>query len=166
MVLAHHHLCAIGFACDFWDLRYITTKGDIALDSLQFADQVTGPLYVDTQYFNHAVSNAGFILAYYIGWLDYDAVINGTDFSFDTQASYFRIGDTIEGVSFPGESLTRNAHPILEAMTSPHRLFVGLTGDTLGYYVSSLVLSLLLSPAFIWLPGVFFFPSFAPGAVG
>ena len=53
----------------------------------------------------------------------------------DLQTSYFRIGDNIQGVAFPGESLTNNALPIKAAMTAPFRLFLGLTGDTLGYFV-------------------------------
>jgi len=129
-----------GGGADVWENVEIcgSRMAGIALDSIaQNAVELSGPIYIETRYFNHAVSNVGFILAYYIGWLDYDAVINGTDFSFDTQTSYFRIGAQIQGVSFPGESLTRNGFPILEAMTAPFKLFVGLTGDTLGYFVPS-----------------------------
>ena len=64
---------------------------------------------------------------------DYD--FNEEDNSVDLQTSYFRIGDTIQGVAFPGESLTNNGLPIKAAMTTPFRLFLGLTGDTLGYFV-------------------------------
>jgi hypothetical protein len=120
-----------------------TCGGGVGTLGLQFMaegrTQVTGPLYSHTEYYNHPVTNIAFVVAYAIGWLDYDVVpINGTgDFSFDTQLSYFRIGNTVEGVAFPGESLTRNAYPVLETMNSPFKLFLGLTGDTLGYMVPS-----------------------------
>ena len=51
------------------------------------------------------------------------------------QTTYFTIGSSLQGVAFPGESLTRNAEPVKAAMTAPFRMFLGLNGDTLGYFV-------------------------------
>jgi len=115
--------------------------GGVGTLALQYMNEdripVSGPLFSHTYHFTHDVSNRAFVLAYYIGWLDYDADVNGTDFKFDTLTSYIRIGDTIEAVAFPGESLTRNAEPVMNTMTAPVKMFFGLTGDTLGYLVPS-----------------------------
>ena len=108
----------------------------IALASIAAGQtEVGGPIEVNTQttYYNHQVTNPLFILADAIGVLDYD--FNEEDNSVDMQASYFRIGDTVQGVAFPGESLTNNGLPIKAAMTAPFHLFLGLTGDTLGYFI-------------------------------
>jgi hypothetical protein len=107
----------------------------IALDSLR-----TGAVPVNevelvtyTTYYRHPVTNPLFLLADALGLLDYD--FNEEDNSVNMQASYFRIGSALQGVAFPGESLTNNALPIKAAMTAPFRLFLGLTGDTLGYFI-------------------------------
>ena len=39
--------------------------------------------------------------------------------------------------AFPGESLTRNGLEVKQAMTAPHRMVLGLTGDALGYFIPS-----------------------------
>ena len=40
---------------------------------------------------------------------------------------YFRLGEAIQGVTFPGESLTRNGLAIKKAMKVDQRLLLGLT---------------------------------------
>ena len=76
--------------------------------------------------------------AKYLKMLDYDLISNGFfNFEIDTQASYFRLGSNVQGVMFPGESLTRNGLPIKVAMRAPFKFFFGLTGETLGYFVPS-----------------------------
>jgi len=94
-------------------------------------EEVSGDfrVFVDTQLFTHPVSNPAFKLAFKVGMLDYDY---NDDDSITTQASYVRIGNLVQGVAFPGESLTRNGLPIKEAMVAPYRFFFGLNGDTLG----------------------------------
>lgn len=52
-----------------------------------------------------------------------------------TQCGYFRIGEAVEAFAAPGEVLTRLAAPLRASMAAPHRLFFGLTHDTLGYFL-------------------------------
>lgn len=52
-----------------------------------------------------------------------------------TQCGYVRIGDALEAYVAPGEVLTRLALPLRAAMGARHRMFFGLTHDTLGYFV-------------------------------
>jgi hypothetical protein len=52
-----------------------------------------------------------------------------------TQCSHIAVGSAVEGIAAPGEVLTRLALPLRSAMSAPHRLFFGLTHDSLGYFV-------------------------------
>lgn len=52
-----------------------------------------------------------------------------------TQCGYVSIGDAFEALAAPGEVLTRLALPLRAAMGSPHRMLLGLTHDSLGYFV-------------------------------
>lgn len=52
-----------------------------------------------------------------------------------THCGHVRLGDNVEGIAAPGEVLTRLALPLRASMQAPHRLFFGLTHDTLGYFI-------------------------------
>ncbi|HYM16263.1 MAG TPA: neutral/alkaline non-lysosomal ceramidase N-terminal domain-containing protein [Dehalococcoidia bacterium] len=52
-----------------------------------------------------------------------------------THCGYLAIGGGLEALAAPGEVLTRLALPLRASMTAPHRLFLGLTHDTIGYFV-------------------------------
>lgn len=52
-----------------------------------------------------------------------------------THCGYLAIGGDVEAVAAPGEVLTRLALPLRATMRAPHRLFLGLTHDTLGYFI-------------------------------
>ena len=52
-----------------------------------------------------------------------------------THCGYLRIGDGVEALAAPGEVLTRLALPLRAALGARHRVFLGLTHDTLGYFV-------------------------------
>lgn len=51
-----------------------------------------------------------------------------------TQCGYLRIG-SVEALAAPGEVLTRLAMPLRASLGARHRLFLGLTHDTLGYFL-------------------------------
>eukprot|EP00004_Rigifila_ramosa_P016310 TRINITY_DN385_c0_g2_i1.p2 TRINITY_DN385_c0_g2~~TRINITY_DN385_c0_g2_i1.p2 ORF type:complete len:432 (-),score=110.11 TRINITY_DN385_c0_g2_i1:144-1370(-) len=99
---------------------------------------VTGPLSFHTEDFRHVVTNPGFIAAQLVGMIDYDFFQDDQgDWYVDTQLSHFRLGSQVQGLSWPGECLTRIAVPLKEAMTAPYRFFFGLSGDALGYFIPS-----------------------------
>jgi hypothetical protein len=52
-----------------------------------------------------------------------------------THCGYLAIGSDVEAVVAPGEVMTRLALPLRRAMSAPHRLFLGLTHDTIGYFI-------------------------------
>jgi hypothetical protein len=52
-----------------------------------------------------------------------------------TEIGRVRIGEALQGVAAPGEVLSRLALPLRASMPGPHRLFLGLTNDTLGYFL-------------------------------
>lgn len=52
-----------------------------------------------------------------------------------THCGYLRIGGDVEAFAAPGEVLTRLALPLRAALGARHRLFFGLTHDTLGYFL-------------------------------
>ena len=68
-------------------------------------------------------------------FLDYDFYDDADGFRVDLQVTYFGLGSTLQAVAFPGESVTNNGLSIKAAMTAPFRLFLGLNGDTLGYFI-------------------------------
>lgn len=52
-----------------------------------------------------------------------------------THCGLIRIGTDLEAFAAPGEVLTRLALPLRASMGSRHRMFFGLTHDTLGYFL-------------------------------
>lgn len=85
------------------------------------------------------LSNLIFQTAWYAGKLkNYEVENHGfLDLKVKTQATYFRLGDNVQGIVFPGEALSREGIPMKQEMKAEYRLFFGLTGDTLGYFVPS-----------------------------
>jgi hypothetical protein len=83
------------------------------------------------------VSNQNFIFAAQAGILDYEFTTRGDVTVVDTQTAYFRFGDEVQLIAFPGESLTRNGLAVREGMSAPHSAILGLSGDALGYFIPS-----------------------------
>lgn len=52
-----------------------------------------------------------------------------------TRISRLRIGGGLDALAAPGEVLTRLGLPLRERLTAPVTMFLGLTNDTLGYFV-------------------------------
>ena len=95
-------------------------------------------IVVKTATWRQEISNPLFIASSLIGLLDYELDFDlQHGLSVETTASYFRLGRQVQGVTFPGESLTENGLAIKDKMKTQHRLFFGLTGDSLGYFVDS-----------------------------
>jgi hypothetical protein len=52
-----------------------------------------------------------------------------------TRCGYLGIGSDVEAFVAPGEVLTRLSAPLRASMSAPHRLLLGLTHDSLGYFL-------------------------------
>jgi hypothetical protein len=113
---------------------HIAARTMLALDAVE---PVGVDMYRSDAAFELAVTNETFLLAAQAGILDYDFVYRDDLGFVTTQTAYFRFGDEIQLIAFPGESLTRNGLPVKEAMTAPHQVILGLSGDALGYFVPS-----------------------------
>jgi hypothetical protein len=110
---------------------------DAALTAIASPTKVTPGIYRDQRKWQQEVTNDSFKALNDLGLLDYDIQTVGEGLGIETQFSYFRLGTEVQGVAFPGEALTRTGLDIKAQMTSRFRLFLGLTTDTLGYFVKS-----------------------------
>jgi len=109
----------------------------IAAGLVDEAELVEPLVVLDHQEWTQKVDNLLFQLAAGLGILQYDFDMNGLEQEVVTQSAYFRLGTQVQGVAFPGESLTRNGLAIKEAMNAPHKMILGNTGDALGYFIPS-----------------------------
>lgn len=117
---------------------YGESIGKAVLDSISNSKEIEPTLVIKTSVWKQHVTNPIFILATGIKVLDFDMGFDfSTGFYVKTRASYFRLGNAVQGVTFPGESLSQNGLSIKENMKAPSKLFLGLTGDTLGYFIPS-----------------------------
>ena len=119
--------------------EYGVSLAEIALDAFRngsfVAVQGTSQSVATTHY-TQQCTNPAFIGALLIDILDYDYEGSPEEgFTFESQVSYWQLGDTLGVITFPGESLTRNGLPVRDALPQPFGMFYGLTGDTLGYFV-------------------------------
>jgi hypothetical protein len=110
---------------------------DAAVTAVASETKVTPGIYRDQQDWQQEVTNAGFQALNQAGVLDYDIQPVGGGLGIDTQFTYFRLGGEVQAVAFPGEALTRTGLDIKSRMRTPFKLFLGLTTDTLGYFVKS-----------------------------
>jgi len=105
------------------------------LDSLPSQELLAGPpeVYFKAHHYRHEVTNIYFLAALRVGMLP-DYIFNEEDHTFDLQITYFRLGTYLQGVTAPGESLTRNGLPAKDAMAAKYRMFLGLVraGSRLG----------------------------------
>lgn len=87
--------------------------------------------------FPQTITNAVFQLAWGVGLLDqfYDMIEFPDGMGVNSYIAYLAMGAEVEGITFPGESLTRNQLPVTSIMRAPHKFVFGLTQDTLGYLV-------------------------------
>lgn len=107
-----------------------------AVAALKGAVEVRQGLVVQRTTWELLVSNAYFSLAERGGLLsEFDVEKRAGKLVVTVGSTYFRLGTAIQGVTFPGESLTRNGLAIKKAMKTKQRLLLGLTSGSLGYFV-------------------------------
>lgn len=110
-----------------------------AYQILEQSQLVDPDLNIITQSYSNPVQNPLFILASLLGITDHQGVFDiehwWRGFNVITKVSYFSLGSQVQGVTFPGEAVTRLGLPIKEQMQAPYKLFFGLTHDTLGYHI-------------------------------
>lgn len=114
--------------------EYGKNVGRAVINALTNKTKVRGDFEIKTAEFSHNVSNPIILGGIAAGLIDLDL---DSENKVTTQVSYFNFGKSIEGVTFPGEALTRLGLPIKETLTAKAKFFFGLTNDSLGYFVPS-----------------------------
>lgn len=110
---------------------------DLCWSSMQAGQRtVSEGLVVRTDRYPQVVTNSVFLLAWFAGILApyYNMEELPGGIGITTSVNYIKLGQEAEAVTFPGESLTRNAEVIQNSMASVN-FFFGLTQDSLGYLV-------------------------------
>lgn len=117
---------------------YGTMIGELAFKAIQEqpATPIDPVLQVQTLNFRHEIDNLKYILLSAFKVVNYD-FDESTTFTrqIDTKLSYFTLGNQVQGVTVPGESVTSHAFAIKKEMTARFKLFLGLTHDSLGYLI-------------------------------
>lgn len=113
---------------------YGETAGRAAVESLEKKIPIAGDFHITRAEFSLPVENAAIGAVVAAGLLDLDIDENYRVHTYFTRVSF---GKKLSGLTFPGESLTRNGLPLLRALPSEHSFFFGLTGNTYGYFVPS-----------------------------
>lgn len=110
---------------------------DIAAGITDTAEPIDPTIVWTHKSWEQTVDNFLFKLASQLGILQYDFETNGLDQKVTTQSTYFRLGTQVQGVSWPGEPLTRAGLAVKEPMKAKYKMMLGNTGDALGYFVPS-----------------------------
>lgn len=108
--------------------------GERVVDAIAHRDRVKGDLLVRSTTFMHPVSNPIILGGIQAGLID---LALSPDGQVTTQLSFFCFGDDVQGITFPGEALTRLAIPIQASLSGDVNFFFGLTNDSLGYFLPS-----------------------------
>lgn len=108
--------------------------GERVVDALAHRDRVKGDLLVRSTTFTHPVTNPLILGGIQAGLID---LALSPDGQVTTQLSFFCFGDDVQGITFPGEALTRLAMPIQASLSGDVNFFFGLTNDSLGYFLPS-----------------------------
>lgn len=87
--------------------------------------------YAETD-FTQQIENPMILLALKMGILDLD--VSETK-SVTSQLGVISIGCDFKAIVFPGEALSRLGIPMKDSLKSRYKMFFGLTGDTLGYFI-------------------------------
>jgi hypothetical protein len=102
---------------------------------------VQGPLAFEFESYQEQITNPVFAAALLLGVLDdyYEVSDEPGALLALTMAARLRLGEQLVAVTTPGESLTRNALPVMEAITAQSASAVpmvfGLVHDSFGYYI-------------------------------
>ncbi|WP_045861705.1 hypothetical protein [Teredinibacter purpureus] len=82
--------------------------------------------------FLHPIENPLIFGALQLGILDANVDLEN---NIHTQIGIINIGSSFSAIVFPGEALTNIGLPLLMELSKPNTMFLGLTGDSLGYFL-------------------------------
>lgn len=107
----------------------------MALAAIKNSQPVSDGIVFDRRQFTTELDNWLLNLVHTIGLLDVNA---GGMFwwkEVHNSMTYFSLGNELQAISVPGEALTNTALPMKKRMQAPAKMFLGLSGGCLGYFV-------------------------------
>lgn len=105
-----------------------------AIAATQAQTKLDGPLWVRTARWEQEVSNVLFIMVAELTY--YSEGLQDPNRPYvPLRATAFGIGEQLQGISFPGEALTRLGQDIKSHTAAPYVLFLGLTCESVGYFI-------------------------------
>lgn len=114
--------------------QYGELVGERVVEAISHCKRVKGKISIRSTALTHPVTNPLILGGIQAGLIDLALNENG---HVTTTLSYFSFGRDVQGVTFPGEALSRLAIPIKDSLTGDVNFFFGLTNDTLGYFLPS-----------------------------
>jgi len=114
--------------------EYGKQTGKSVIEALENKTKINGDFDIKTAEFSHPVTNPIILGGIASGLIDLNL---DSENMVTTQVSYFKFGNMVEGVTFPGEALSRLGLPIKDQLTAQNKFFFGLTNDSLGYFIPS-----------------------------
>ena len=107
----------------------------MALAAIKNSQPISDGIVFERREFTTDLDNWLLNFAHTIGLLD----VNGSGMfcwkKVNSSMSYFSLGNELQAITVPGEALTNAALPMKKLMHAPAKMFLGLSGGSLGYFV-------------------------------
>jgi len=115
--------------------RYGEGVAGHAVESLGSKQPIGAGIIFRQQKFTSEIDNTVLSIAHSLGLTNDGSTGPFWNTSVVSSIAYFSLGDQLQGIAVPGEALTRTGLAMKTRLTSPAKLFLGLNGGCLGYFV-------------------------------
>ncbi len=114
---------------------YGESIANAAFTAMQTPHAVGPGIQIDNQAFTTKVDNTVLALGQFFGVLQDESSGPPWNLTLNSNVAKFRLGNEVEAVAVPGEAVSRLGAEIKATMPTPAKLFLGLTGGSLGYLI-------------------------------
>lgn len=115
--------------------QYGGRLAEMVIDALADAEGLGPPLSLESVAVDIPIEHPLFVQFIGSEMLDYEVVMRDDKPYLPSRVSFLRIGESFQAVTLPGEALTRLGQQIRGQLSARYRILLGLTDDTLGYFV-------------------------------
>lgn len=115
--------------------RYGERLAEVVVGALGDTEGLKGPLRLESVGIEIPIDHPLFAQFAASGMLDYETVTRDGQPYVSSRVSILGIGERFGAVALPGEALTRLGQTIRGQLSARHGMLLGLTDDTLGYFV-------------------------------
>jgi hypothetical protein len=117
-------------------IQYSLSASKQAIQAIRTAKPIGGQdIALSSDRFLHVVSNPLLLAAHEVGKLPYTLFSENGHWMIEVEVASIRIGANFGAVSVPGEATTRVGIAIRKNIPTRHRMLLGLTQGTLGYFI-------------------------------